>query len=665
MKLTLKSLASKYLEESFRKSVATSSLALFWGKLNRFWDFFNYELFQHVVETIFTVASDSLRHEVSDYIREIEVFSASTKLSDFFHVWPFSIDKPQEKDIVEFRQVIIEVDKKWEDCTLHDVKNISRKFAQSFFLPREFLLLAGVGKGSVSILWYVPPSLASSIEEKVTENNEFLSSSSFISITIDDIQVYPLTPMRQCSLHLQRMYELNACPKSKKLALITKKKHLASDAFSRTTLRGDKDDILYRKSPISVSTFGTLPDGSPARLVLLEGAPGSGKTTFSFDTVLKWMRKEILTDISLVALFPLRDYNMRKVTNLLELLALITPGYESLVKELEASKGEGMTFWFDGWDEIASSDCHTSIYKQVVSGKVLPKARVIVTSRHWATDYIKAQQPSQHIELVSSYQDQIDWLIELKKQDLSTKFLSTLDRFLKYLEETPAIRDNMHTPLATEITLEVYQWSQESSSPLPTTVTQLYTSYTCLCIHKYLDNHPHFEPKMWKSNNFRDLAEPLRSWFFSLCRLAFDGLQDDQRLVFPDVPNHLRLETLGLMQAQAPLYASEESAVVSYHYKHLTLQEFLSALLLSWMSDEERREIVESCVRDGHYTMVFRFLSGLTKSSPILRDHMRKMLDSEEDKDKLTIFHWLFEGGVKASTADILGEREIRVHSHY
>ena len=289
-----------------------------------------------------------------------------------------------------------------------------------------------------------------------------------------------------------------------------------------------------------------------------------------------------------------------------------------------------------------------------------------MTSRHWATDYLKAQldkQPSQHIELVSSYQDQINWLIELKRQELPTKFLSMIGDFLKYLEETPAIRGNMHTPLATEITLEVYQWSQESSSPLPTTVTQLYTSYTCLCIHKYLDNHSHFEPKMWKSNNFRDLPQPLRSWFFSLCRLAFDGLLDGQRLVFPDVPNHLRLETLGLMQAQAPLYASEESAVVSYHYKHLTLQEFLSALLLSWMSDEERREIVERCVSDGHYTMVFRFLSGLTKSSPILRDHMRRMLDSKEDKDKLTVFHWLFEGGDKASTADILGEREMRVHS--
>ena len=675
MGVSLRHIAGRYFDECFGKVIGTTSFAFFLGKLNRFWDFFNYELFVHVIQTIFPDTHDSLRCAVDTYIKEIETFCTATNVSDFFHVWPFSIDKPQEKDIVEFKQTVVKVNKQWEDCTLRDVKDISRIFAQSFFLPREFLLLAGVGKSSVSLLWLVPLSLARSVEEEVAEKNGFLSGNGFLSVTVDNCQVYPLTPMKQCSLHLQRKYErFTAYYESKRsdkkllmpcrLALITKYKMsvFSKHKYSLATLRGDKDDIMYKKSPTTISTLGTLPDGSPARLVLLEGAPGSGKTTFSFDAVLKWMRNEILTDISLLALFPLRDYNLRKVTNLLQLLALITPEYESLMQQLEANKGVGVAFWFDGWDELASTlDGHSSIYEQLVTGKILPKARVVVTSRSWATDYIKKQldqQPSQHTEIVSSYQDQIDWLLELKKRELPNKFISVISDFLKYLEGIPAIQGNMHTPLATQITLEVYQWSQESGSPLPTTVTQLYTSYTCLCIHKYLDNHSHIEPKMWKTNNFRDLPEPLRSWFVSLCQLAFDGLVDGQRLVFPDVPNHLRLETLGLMQAQAPLYVSEESAVVSYHYKHLTLQELLSALLLSWMSDEERSEIVERCVSDGRYTMTLRFLSGLTKSSPILRDYMRRI-------DKLTVFHWLFEGGDKATIADILGERMITVHSHY
>ena len=511
------------------------------------------------------------------------------------------------------------------------------------------------------------------------EKNEFLSNNGFLSVRIEDLEIYPLSFIKQCSFQLQKMYKSHFASRKPKttqffeLALVTKETALnLLDPYTVATLRGDKDEIRYAKSQISsISTIGYLPDGSPARLVIVEGAPGSGKTTFSFTAVLRWTENEILTDISLLALFLLRDYNQRMVTNLQELLALITPRWQSLIEELEADEGRGMAFWFDGWDEIASSlDNYSSVYEQLVSGELLPKARVIVTSRSWATNYIKTQldkQPSQHIELVSSYQDQIDWLIQLKEKDLPFKFLSTIDGFLNYLESAPAIQGNMHTPLATNITLEVYLWSQESSFPLPTTVTQLYTTYTCLCIHKYLNSHSHFHaPKFWRTMQVSDLPEPLFSWFFSLCRLAFDGLLDGQRLVFPDVPNHLRLETLGLMQAQAPLYTSKKSAVVSYHYNHLTLQEFLSAQLLSWMSDEERSEIVEKIVNDGHFTMVLRFLNGLTKSSPIPRDYIRRMLaDDSLVLDNLTIFHWLFERGDKAFTQDVFRKKEMKVCSQY
>ncbi len=673
MKLSLKSLARKYVEECFEKA---NTLAKIWGKLNHFWDFFNYELFQHVVQVTFTEADDPLLSKLAEYESEMDGFLSSTKLCDFFKVWPFSIDSPQKKEVGELKNVVVRVNKCWDDCTLSNIKNISDTFAQGFFLPREFLVVAGVGKSSVSILWSVPPSLARSIEEQVKQGKEdFLADNGFLSITIDGVQVYPLTPVKQASLQLMRMYtSRQSTKKSKtllqpyKLALITREEFYGRDEYTKRTLRGDKDDILvgYKKSPTTLSTLGHLPDGSPARLVLVEGAPGVGKTTFSLEASIKWANKELLKDTAVLFLLPLRDFNVQNINNIDELVALINPGDKSLVEELETNKGERTAFWLDGWDEIASTlDDQSPFYEKLVSGEILPKARVIVTSRPWATDYIKKQQPSQHIEIVASVQDQIDWLIELHKQS-PPKSSTLLEQFLKYLDETPAVKGHMHTPLATNITLLVYQWCQESSSALPTTVTQLYTAYTCFCIHRYLDNHPHFGPKLWKSNNFSDLSEPLKTFFHSLSGIGIHGLLDKlPRLVFPDLPDHLRLETLGLMQTVDPLYTSDKSAVVSYNFNHLTLQEYLAAFSLSQMSDEERSTIIQRCVNDGHFNEVLRFLSGLTKSSPILRDHMRRMIHSGEDKDMLTVFHWLFEGGDKASIADILGEGEMRVRSHY
>ena len=667
MGISLKASYFDHLKTCFSHLKPEDQIADAWLELSSLWDFLNYEFLEHVIE-MFIDTSDKIRKDIKQYTDVIAAFCTTTKVCNFFEAWPFRLKKP-EKAIV--KKMVVKAERNWEECTLQDIKETTNTLAQLFSSPRSLLLLRDVEDGCVSILWYIPPSVAALLEQGVTEvKPEKISSHGFISITVDDQQVHPITPVRQCSLELKKMYSLKCTSLHEKfikkgvvpfkLALVTKHKYEGYEyyMYTRRTLRGDVDDVYYKKSPTTIHSLGYLDNGSPARLVLLEGAPGSGKTTFCFDVALKWTNNQILTDVHLLALFPLRDYNLRKVSNLRELLSVITPEYESLLEELQATKGLGTAFWLDGWDEIASSlDGHSSIYEQLVSGKLLPKARVFVTSRSWATDYIKIQldkQPSQHIELVSSYQDQIDWLIELNKQELPSKLLTITDGFLKYLEETPAIRCNMHTPMATDITLEVYQWSQESSSPLPTTVTQLYTSYTCLCIHKYLDNHSYFSSKLWKSNDFRDLPEPLHSWFFSLCRLAFDGLLDGQRLVFPDVPNNLRLESLGLMQAQAPLYASEESAVVSYHYNHLTLQEFLSAQLISWMSDEEKNAIVEKYVDDGYFTMVLRFLSGLTKSSLMSKNLSTKLLHSFDRK--FVLFHWLFERGDKALIADILRE---------
>ena len=715
MNPSLRHVAGNFFKQCFK---ATSDMVDFWGELNRFWDFYNFELLQHIIQTMFDDIDDSLlrkmeeneretfiekigslRIDMETYEKEITDFSSKTKVCDFFRIWPFGMPKPDLEE-ARLREVVLKVEKSWEDYTLLDIKKTANIIAQEFFLSREFLLIGGVKKGSVSILWYVPPSVARLLEKGMAEVKPgFFVANGFQSISINDVQLYPLTPMREYSLYIQRLYETKQQPLSSskstpdkflvpfKLAKIRKKAYLFNrDEFTERSLRGDKDDIRFEKSPTDLDAVGTLPDGSPARLVLIEGAPGVGKTTFSWKVCQMWGRKEILQNISTLVLLPLRDHGLKEITNLGELLAHTKPGAESLVEEIEANKGEGIAFWLDGWDEIASTlEGHSSIYERLVSGEVLPKATVIVSSRPWATNYIKQQldkRPSQHIEIVASVHDQIEYLLQIEKKHPSSKSSSGLAQFLDYLDRTPAIRAAMHTPMATRITLEVFHWSQETGSSLPSTVTDLYTAYTCLLVHTHLDNHPLLGLKSWKSNNFRDLPEPVNKMFIGLCQLAYEGLLDGQRLVFPDLPKHLKhleLETLGLMQAQAPLHASEDSAVLSYHYNHLTVQEFLSAyfILQLELTEIERSETCPKFVEDGHFTMVMRFLSGQTESTFIPRDVMRRMLMSDKGeltllrqmlqsfKGDLTVFHWLFEGGKTVPVADILGDGEMTVTSGY
>ncbi len=65
MSVSLKHIAGNYVKECFEKP---NTLANMWGKLNQFWDFLNYELFQHVARVMFTETNDPLLRKLAVYI---------------------------------------------------------------------------------------------------------------------------------------------------------------------------------------------------------------------------------------------------------------------------------------------------------------------------------------------------------------------------------------------------------------------------------------------------------------------------------------------------------------------------------------------------------------------------------------------------------------------
>ena len=90
--------------------------------------------------------------------------------------------------------------------------------------------------------------------------------------------------------------------------------------FTRGFFHGDLDDIqfsrhiVYKKSPTTFWELLTALHGTRQKLILIEGSPGVGKTTFSWEFCRKWGRGEILQDHSLLLLLPLRDNNLKETT---------------------------------------------------------------------------------------------------------------------------------------------------------------------------------------------------------------------------------------------------------------------------------------------------------------------------------------------------------------
>ena len=74
------------------------------------------------------------------------------------------------------------------------------------------------------------------------------------------------------------------------------------DDFVRLTITGKIDDILRRKVPIELKNiFANIKEGQQ-RKVLIEGAPGCGKSTLSLHICHEWMKGNLFNEYSLVIL---------------------------------------------------------------------------------------------------------------------------------------------------------------------------------------------------------------------------------------------------------------------------------------------------------------------------------------------------------------------------
>ena len=128
----------------------------------------------------------------------------------------------------------------------------------------------------------------------------------------------------------------------------------------------------------------------------------------------------------------------------------------------------------------------------------------------------------------------------------------------------------MHTPVTANIVAEVFQWSRDTESTPPTTMTQLYTAFTCKLIMQHLSSHKEENKKI---RSLEEVPADMKGRLLEMCRLTWEGIVEQQLTFSSDVVGG---DTLGLMHGVRELYGGEDGQL-SYHFIHLTLQEFLSA----------------------------------------------------------------------------------------
>ena len=478
--------------------------------------------------------------------------------------------------------------------------------------------------------------------------------------------------------------------KSKKyinLALIEKEDITKPEAlqFMRATIHGSIDDINESKRVIDIGQTAQLPDGSQPKCILVEGAPGVGKSTFAWKLCRKWGKGKLLQQYQLVVLLRLRDKSVRTATNISDLFQYYDHQIQqAAVEEIQRTGGKGVFLLLEGYDELPEElRTESSVFLNVITGRELPEATVLITSRPWASEFLHREckrHISQHIEILGFTKDNIQSYLE----STIPNDPSLLADLKKYISCYPHINSMMYIPLNSAIVVEVYRNSKKDKSLVPKTMTELYSSLVRSLLLRHLLDHPvHGKKRRWRVRSFSDLPQDVYQQLCELGRIAYEGILHDQQMIFSDLPEDF--ETLGLMQCAPELYADEGTAV-SYNFLHLTVQEYLAAFHLSQQPVEKQiehfREYKKAWkYKPHHFHMVLRFLCGITQFKEYSNEQLNTFLiesgdnsssDGESGDDSSSVIHyvtfdtlhWLFEAHDSKVIAKVLGSSDIQLVEH-
>ena len=135
---------------------------------------------------------------------------------------------------------------------------------------------------------------------------------------------------------------------------------------------GNVDVIEGRKCPIDMNNIAAnLPETALEKVILVEGAPGVGKSTFAWEFCRRWERGEIAQQYDLVLLLRLRDEHITKA----EKLIYQKKFKEAVVSELESNLGINLLLILEGYDELPEV-CRRSpsLFLELINGQLLPFA---------------------------------------------------------------------------------------------------------------------------------------------------------------------------------------------------------------------------------------------------------------------------------------------------
>ncbi|XP_026048860.1 NACHT, LRR and PYD domains-containing protein 12-like isoform X2 [Astatotilapia calliptera] len=326
----------------------------------------------------------------------------------------------------------------------------------------------------------------------------------------------------------------------------------------------------------------------PIRIVLTKGVAGIGKTVLTQKYTLDWAEDKANQDIQFIFPFTFRELNVLKEKKF-SLKKLLHHFFSETKGETYNYDKPQVVFIFDGLDEcrlpldfkhnktlsdVTKSTSLDVLLTNLISGKLLPSARLWITTRPAAANQIPAECVHMLTEVRGFTNSQKEAYFQKRFKD---KMQGSI--VLQNIKRSRSLHIMCHIPVFCWITATVLEdvLITREGGQLPKTLTEMYIHF--LVVQAKLKNikydggaetDPHWSPETIKMTE-------------SLGKLAFDQLQKGNLIFYES-----DLTECGIDIRAASVYSGvftqifkEERGLYQekvFCFVHLSVQEFLAAL---------------------------------------------------------------------------------------
>ena len=365
-----------------------------------------------------------------------------------------------------------------------------------------------------------------------------------------------------------------------------------------------------------VEILASLETSNDPQFILIEGAPGIGKSLLLREIAYQWSTGQILQKFKLVLLLCLRDPAVQQMSFIDDLLQSCCKRDKDATEIVSVCRkyfmnnnGEDLALLFDGYDEYPERLQKDSLVANILEREVLPCCGLIVSSRPHASVSLR-QQATVRVDILGFTEAEREHYIKESMKDQPQK----IDKLTQYLQAHLTISSLCFVPF----NLVVLAYLYKQGFLLPKNSAELYNYFICLTVCRHLAKHGHrLQDNITK---LTDLPEPYNKIIQQLSKLSLEALNDD-KLIFtfeeikeacPDItaiPG--AINGCGLLQAVE--HFGFTGMTTTINFLHFSIQEYLAAHHIANLpADKELKIIEEKFWSDIHFNMFSIYVS-LTK----------------------------------------------------